>query len=53
MKQFVTVASLAMMLACSTAVAQGDQEPKNAERARLNEKRTTEAIKQARAAAAG
>ena len=53
MKQFVTVASLAMMLACSTAVAQGDQKPKDAERARLNEKRTTEAIKQARAAAAG
>ncbi len=52
MKQFVTVASLAMMLACSTAVAQGDQEPKDAERARLNEKRIIEMIRRARAAAA-
>ncbi len=52
MKQFVTVASLAMMLACSTAVGQGDQEPKEAERARLNEKRIIEMIRRARADAA-
>ncbi len=52
MKRLVTVASIAMMLACSTAVAQGDQKPKDAERARLNEKRITEVIRRARTAAA-